>query len=47
MMQQIGEVLQSAMAQQEKQLCANVTRVTDNMVCNTENTKKHNIHLQQ
>lgn len=46
-MQQIGEVLQSAMAQQEKQLCANVTRVTTGMTCNNENNKKHNAHLQQ
>lgn len=47
MMQQIGEVLQSAMAQQEKQLCANMTKVTTGMVCNNEKNKQHSDHLQQ
>ena len=47
MMRQIGEVLQSAMAQQESQLCANMTRVTTGMVCNNENNKKHSKHLQR
>lgn len=47
MMQQIGEVLQSAMVQQERQLCASVARVTTAMACDNENTKKHSAHLQQ
>ena len=47
MMQQIGEVLQSAMAQQEQHLCADVGRVTTGMMCINENNKKRSKHLQR